>query len=127
MGDITELAASIFRFGLLHPIVVDVDGNLVAGARRLKACQSIGWTEIEALSLGELTSDELRLIELEENLKRKDLTSLERSNPINPAQLPGRHFLRQQVLWGIREVIEHVLYWNRDSIDDLVAQYAEET
>lgn len=29
--------------------------------------------------------------------------------------------------WGIREVIEHVLFWDRDSIDDLVAQHAEET
>lgn len=27
--------------------------------------------------------------------------------------------------WSIRETIEHVLYWDRDSIDDLAAQYAE--
>ena len=27
--------------------------------------------------------------------------------------------------WTIREVVEHVIYWDRDSIDDLVAQYKE--
>lgn len=29
--------------------------------------------------------------------------------------------------WSIRKIVEHVLFWDRDSIDDLSAQYAEET
>ena len=37
MGDIATLAASIESLGLLHPIVVDQDGKLLAGARRLAA------------------------------------------------------------------------------------------
>lgn len=37
---------------------------------------------IEARSLGELPPDELRLIELEENLQRKDLTAFEKSKMI---------------------------------------------
>jgi uncharacterized damage-inducible protein DinB len=29
--------------------------------------------------------------------------------------------------WSIRQTLEHVLYWDRNSIDDLLAQYSEES
>ena len=35
---IPELAASISRIGLLHPPVIDRDGTLRVGERRLTAC-----------------------------------------------------------------------------------------
>jgi hypothetical protein len=79
MGDVNSLAESIGRYGLLHPVVVDADGRLVAGGRRILACEQLGWREIEARSLGDLTESERREIELEENLRRKDLTEYERS------------------------------------------------
>ena len=78
-GDITGLAKSIERFGLLHPIVVDDRMRLVAGERRLRACQLLGWQDTLVRELGELSDAELREIELEENLQRKDLTPYERS------------------------------------------------
>lgn len=78
-GDITGLAKSIDRYGLLHPIVVDADDNLVAGGRRLEAVKKLGWPSIPIRRLGELSETELREIELEENLRRKDLTEIERS------------------------------------------------
>ena len=46
LGDIEELSQSIADVGLLHPITVDVTGNLLAGARRLAACKQLGWSEI---------------------------------------------------------------------------------
>jgi hypothetical protein len=52
---------------------------LVAGGRRLLACAQLGWDEIDVRPLGELTHSERREIELEENLRRKDLTEYERS------------------------------------------------
>jgi hypothetical protein len=79
IGDIDSLAESIQRYGLLHPIVVDAQARLVAGERRLRACEQLGWTEIDVRDLGTLTDSELREIELEENLRRKDLTEYERS------------------------------------------------
>jgi hypothetical protein len=82
MGDIDGLARSIRRYGLLHPIVIDRDRNLVAGERRLRAVQHLGWDEVEVRDLGELTEPELREIELEENLRRKDLTDYERSRTL---------------------------------------------
>ena len=46
MGDIDGLARSINEVGLLHPVVVRPDGLLIAGRRRILACQKLGWTEI---------------------------------------------------------------------------------
>lgn len=78
-GDMEALADSIKEHGLLHPIVVDSDYNLIAGCRRLLACERIGLTEIEAKVLEDISEKELRVLELEENIRRKDLTELEKS------------------------------------------------
>lgn len=79
MGDIKGLADSIRQYGLLHPVVVDDAKNLVAGGRRLAACKLLGWQEIPATLIRELSETELRVIEIEENIKRKDLTQIELS------------------------------------------------
>ncbi|WP_373236892.1 ParB N-terminal domain-containing protein [Hungatella hathewayi] len=78
-GDMQALAESIQEHGLLHPIVVDSDYNLIAGCRRLLACEQIGKKEIEAKVLEDISEKELRVLELEENIRRKDLTELEKS------------------------------------------------
>lgn len=81
-GDIAGLAASIAQYGLLHPIVVDENGVLVAGERRLRAVESLGWGLVDVRDLGELTQAERDEIELEENAQRKDLTPYERSRTL---------------------------------------------
>ncbi|MCX7919282.1 MAG: ParB N-terminal domain-containing protein [bacterium] len=48
-GNITELAEDIKHHGLLHPIVVTSDYALIAGFRRLKAAELLGWQEIPAI------------------------------------------------------------------------------
>lgn len=76
--DISDLEFSLPRRGLIHPIVVEDNGNgrfrLIAGERRLRAARSIGWASIPARFADGLSRVELELIELEENIKRKDLT-----------------------------------------------------
>jgi len=72
-GDIEGLAISIQRFGLLHPIVVDEDLNLLAGERRLRAHKFLGLKEIEVTYKKDLDNAQKKELELEENLKRKDL------------------------------------------------------
>jgi ParB-like chromosome segregation protein Spo0J len=81
-GDIEGLASSIAKFGLFHPIVVDDQNNLVAGERRLIACKSLEWREIPCRLFRDLTDEERAEIELDENLKRKDLTPYEASKRI---------------------------------------------
>ena len=51
---------------------------LVAGAHRLEAARRLGWAHIEALIV-EGTPDEVRLIEIDENLARAALTVLDRA------------------------------------------------
>ena len=72
--NIPELAASIERIGLIHPIVLDQDNNLVVGGRRLRAYIYLGLDEIEVTYKNDLTELDLRIMELEENIERDDLT-----------------------------------------------------
>ena len=72
---VEELAASIAMRGLIHPILVQRDSlELVAGERRLAACKSLGWTHIPAQYEDEADPTDLRALELEENVRRVDLT-----------------------------------------------------
>jgi DNA modification methylase len=71
-GDIESLATSMNRYGLLHPIVVDKELNLIAGERRLKAAIELGWEEIEVKYLDDVDELTKKEIELEENIRRKD-------------------------------------------------------
>lgn len=48
MGDLRSLASSMRELGQIQPIAVTKDFRLIAGERRLRAAQSLGWTEIEA-------------------------------------------------------------------------------
>jgi ParB/RepB/Spo0J family partition protein len=83
LNGIDELADSISRVGLIHPIVVTRDSILVAGERRLAAVRNLGWTHIPAQFAEELTPLELRVIELEENTKRLDITWQEHCRAVN--------------------------------------------
>ena len=72
---IEELARSLSRNGLIHPIVVRAeDSVLVAGERRLTAAKSLGWTHITVQFAENLSEEELKIIELEENVRRVDIS-----------------------------------------------------
>lgn len=73
LTNIPELAESIRRNGLIHPLVVDEDHNLIAGERRLTAIQSLGWTHVPVQYTSELDELETQLIELEENIRRENI------------------------------------------------------
>ncbi len=55
LGDLNLLMESMKVLGLLQPIIVDLDYNLIAGARRLAAARKLGWSEIDCkiISCGE--------------------------------------------------------------------------
>jgi N6-adenosine-specific RNA methylase IME4 len=69
MGDIKGLAASIGELGLLHPVVIKPDGELIAGERRLRAAESLGWKEIPVTVID---LDSVVRGEFAENAHRKD-------------------------------------------------------
>lgn len=81
VGSVADLKASLDRVGQIHPITVRREGNefeLVAGERRLRSAESLGWKKIWA-RIGDFTDEELRDFELEENVGRLDLTPAEAS------------------------------------------------
>lgn len=78
LGDVTELAESIKQSGLLNAINILPDGTLVAGNHRIAAAKLLGWTTIRA-RIVELDPDRAELAEIDENLRRSNLTVLEES------------------------------------------------
>ena len=71
-----DLEASISKFGLIEPIIVERQGEtlwLRAGERRLTACLRLGHEDILVRFAENLSESESQIIELEENIKRKDL------------------------------------------------------
>jgi ParB family chromosome partitioning protein len=76
---IEELAESINRLGLIHPIVIDEQGVLIAGERRLTAMKLLGWTAVPTQLESSLDPLKHQAIELEENIKRLDITWQERA------------------------------------------------
>ncbi|MCP4548440.1 MAG: ParB N-terminal domain-containing protein, partial [bacterium] len=75
MGGLADLAESIELEGLLQPIGITKDNELVFGHRRINACRSLGWTEIDAriVQVSSLVAGEFA-----ENEARKDFTPSER-------------------------------------------------
>ncbi|HEX9611294.1 MAG TPA: ParB/RepB/Spo0J family partition protein [Gemmatimonadales bacterium] len=77
-----ELVSSIKQAGLLQPIVVRkaAAGNgayeLIAGERRLRACQQLGWERIPAVQR-EADDRTLLTLALIENLQRDDLSPVD--------------------------------------------------
>ncbi|MFD1465469.1 ParB/RepB/Spo0J family partition protein [Lapidilactobacillus mulanensis] len=81
-GSINELAQTIAAHGLLQPIILREYApdhyEIIAGERRYRAVQSLGWAEISAI-VKQMTDQESAEMAVIENLQREDL------NPIDEA------------------------------------------
>ena len=78
-AELTELESSIRANGLLQPIAVRVAGGtfeLIAGERRFRAVQRLGWKEIPAI-VRDIDDRTLLTLALVENLQRSDLNPME--------------------------------------------------
>ena len=75
VGNIEVLQSSIEKVGLINPVMIDENNNLIAGYRRLTACKNLGWTEIE-VTVVQLNGDLIKMLDVEiaENFFRKDFT-----------------------------------------------------
>ncbi len=76
---LVELTASIEASGLLQPVIVRPRNGkfeLIAGERRWRAIQRLGWTKIPAV-VKEVDDQTLLTLALIENLQRDDLNSID--------------------------------------------------
>jgi ParB family chromosome partitioning protein len=81
IGDLTELAASIRRHGVLEPLLVrkrpdTAKYQLIAGERRFHAAIEAGLVELPCIEM-QVSDREALEVALIENLQRKDLTPFE--------------------------------------------------
>ena len=107
LGDIPSLAASLTRYGLIQPIVITQEKRLIAGGRRLAAAQSLSWTHIDVVYKETLSEDELHELELEENVRRKDMHWTERVlNIATIHKIKKRKAALDSKAWGQRETAE---------------------
>jgi ParB family transcriptional regulator, chromosome partitioning protein len=78
-AELGELTASIEASGLLQPVIVRPrNGNyeLIAGERRWRAVQRLGWPKIPAV-VRDVDDQTLLTLALVENLQRNDLTAMD--------------------------------------------------
>ena len=98
-GDVSTLAASIDRNGLLQPVVVAIDDKgdqgegryvLIAGHRRLAAVTSLHWETIDAV-VNDTVQDaaDMTAAQWAENMERKDLTDYEQMQVAWDLKLEG--------------------------------------
>ena len=80
------------RHGLMNPLLVNKNKELIAGQRRLESAKRLGWKSVEVYVVDK--EDDLQRLEMEvdENLQRKSLTIDEVSDAysrLNRLKNPG--------------------------------------
>ena len=106
------LVKSVRQEGILEPVLVmrhNGGYRLVAGERRLRACQKLALPTIPARVLaGEGSQDEILRIQLTENLQREDL------DPIDEANAYVHFFLASHDNLGTSEINNILVTYQRD-------------
>src|SRR5258708_26973266 len=64
---IDQIAASFLEFGMINPIAVDAEGEIIVGAARYQAALQVGWKEIPVLVLTHLSLLQKRAYRLADN------------------------------------------------------------
>ena len=80
-ANVEELAKPMAEVGMIEPIIVAKNGpgyDLVSGFHRLAAAQRLGWQYVDVIIV-EVSQPQARLIEIDENLVRSELTAAERA------------------------------------------------
>lgn len=103
VGDLDTLQSSIAKVGLINPVLIDENNTLIAGFRRLTACQNLGWKEIE-VSVLTLSGDKIKMLDVEiaENFFRKDFT---------PDEILATEKRRQDIMEEQREIGFWEKFW----------------
>ncbi|MFT3731775.1 MAG: DNA methyltransferase [Hyphomicrobium sp.] len=64
---LSQIAKSIETFGFVNPILVDIDGHIVAGHGRAEAARKLGLNKVPVICLDHLNQSELRAYAIADN------------------------------------------------------------
>ena len=64
---VAQIAASIREFGFTNPVLIDVDGGIIAGHGRVMGARQLGMTEVPCLRLGHLSETQKRAYIIADN------------------------------------------------------------
>lgn len=64
---VRQIARSISSFGFNVPILVDGEGQVIAGHGRLLACKDLGWEEVPTIALEHLTEAQVKAYRIADN------------------------------------------------------------
>lgn len=70
---IEQLAESIKNLGPIMPILIDENNNLIDGGCRYSAYELLGELEVPVVRRDKISADDLRMLEVEANLRRKEM------------------------------------------------------
>jgi len=112
-AELAELAASIREHGVLQPIIVRTEGEgfqVIAGERRLRACQHVGLATVPAIVRD---ADDTQMLELAlvENIQRTDL---------NPMELARAYLAYMQRLDLTQEEVAERLGKSRSGVANMI-------
>jgi ParB family chromosome partitioning protein len=111
LGDLENLKDSLRTYGLLNPITLNSRYELIAGERRLTAAMQLGWTNIQANIIDNLTEVEQLEMEIEENNQRKEFTDqelLQGYMRLEKLRNPG--FFYRIFLW-LKKLLQKIADW----------------
>ena len=91
IGDLAELMKAMSEVGLLNPLTVDDDYNVIEGTRRYYSAKNLGWSKITCDRRIGLSEYQKITIEIDENLRRKNLNPAEEAKAL---ALKKRAFLK---------------------------------
>lgn len=111
LGDIETLKESLHRHGLMNPVSVNKNNELIAGHRRLESAKQLGWEYIEVTYIDTDNEADMLALEIEENVRRKDLSETELEEALKRLEKLRKSNWFEKLLHKIVEYIK-ALYQN---------------
>lgn len=109
--DVEDLVPSIRERGVLIPIIINDDFSLIAGERRLTATLQLGLPTIPVRFAKDLSERDRQIIELEENVKRQNLTWQETAEAvakIHNLLVSEASDKPEPISWSMEQTADHV-------------------
>ena len=114
---IDNVAQSIKEFGIVQPIVVDKDNNIIIGHCRALACKKLNIKEVPVVKLEDLTPEEANKLRLLDNKLNESAWDFD----LLADDVPELDFSAYDIDWQLPEIIEE----GADVIEDDVPEEVE--